>query len=66
MFGFRITTLAVIGGLAASTGHAQQQTSATPASTRAKALASDAEILDIIKQRVDEKRSAGCQSGDSQ
>ena len=60
MFDFRLLTLAVIGGFAASTGlHAQQPTSATPASTRAKALASDAEILGIIKQRVDEKRSAG-------
>ena len=60
MFDFRLLTLAVIGGFAASTGlRAQQPTSATPASTRAKALASDAEILGIIKQRVDEKRSAG-------
>src|SRR5262252_6419117 len=60
MFVFRLTTLAVLGGIVASTGlSAQQPASATPASTRAMALASDAEILGIIKQRVDEKRSAG-------
>jgi len=63
MFARRLTTLAfpLLGGIVASQGlYAQQQTGATPTSaTRAKALASDAEILGIIKQRVDEKRSAG-------
>jgi len=60
MFVSRLTTLALLGSIVASQGVcAQQPTAATPASTRGKALASDAEILGIIKQRVDEKRSAG-------
>src|SRR5215471_4568027 len=60
MFVFRCMTLAVIGGIAAGTGvYAQQPASATPVSAGTKALASDAEILGIIKQRVDEKRSSG-------
>src|SRR5215471_11672623 len=61
MFGFRLVTLAVplLGSMAASRGLHAQQATATPASAGAKALASDAEILGIIKQRVDEKRSAG-------
>src|SRR5215471_10360530 len=61
MFGFRLVTLAVplLGSMAASRGLHAQQATATPASAGAKALASDAEILGIIKQRVDEKRAAG-------
>src|SRR4029079_472354 len=48
-----------LGGIVASQGVCAQQPTATPASARGTALASDAEILAIMKQRVDEKRSAG-------
>ena len=56
----RLTTSMLLAVAAASTVSAQQQTgaAATSAST-ARALPSDAEILGLIKQRVDEKRSAG-------
>ena len=60
MFAFRLVTLVVLGGIAVSPRLVAQQQTATPASAAGtKALASDAEILAIIKKRVDEKRSAG-------
>ena len=56
----RLTLLALLGTIAAAPLYAQQQAGATPkASARATSLTSDAEILALIKQRVDEKRSAG-------
>jgi len=56
----RLTLLALFGSLTATPLHAQQQAGATPTSSmHGRALASDAEIFSIIKQRVDEKRSAG-------
>jgi CubicO group peptidase (beta-lactamase class C family) len=60
MFVFRLTTLAVLGGIAVNAPLAAQRPAAAPASTaRTNTLATDAEILAIIKKRVDEKRSAG-------
>jgi CubicO group peptidase (beta-lactamase class C family) len=50
----RLTTVVFLGALAAPSLFAQQQTG-----TAARALSSDADILALIKQRVDEKRSAG-------
>ena len=56
----RLTASMLIALLAASSVGAQQQTgAAASAATTARALPSDAEILGLIKQRVDEKRSAG-------
>ena len=56
----RLTALALLGLVASSQISAQQQTgAATSASSSARALPADAEIMSIIKQRVDDKRSAG-------
>ena len=56
----RLTTLVLLGVVATSPLSAQQQTgAAAPAASSARALPADAEILSIIKQRVDDKRSAG-------
>lgn len=56
----RLTALLLLGTIAASPSlSAQQQTGVSSAVVAGKALASDAEILALIKQRVDEKRSAG-------
>jgi len=60
MFVFRLMTLAMLGSVAVNAPLAAQQPAAAPASSApTNALASDAEILAIIKKRVDEKRSAG-------
>jgi serine-type D-Ala-D-Ala carboxypeptidase/endopeptidase len=60
MFMIRLTALMLLVGVAASPSlHAQQQTGAAAAVAHSRALPSDADILAIIKQRVDEKRSAG-------
>jgi serine-type D-Ala-D-Ala carboxypeptidase/endopeptidase len=56
----RLTTLALFASsLAFSIAGAQQQTGSAAASSRRFVIASDPEIMGIIKQRVDEKRSAG-------
>ena len=56
----RLTTFMLLGVVATSPIAAQQQTgTAASAATSARVLPADAEILSIIKQRVDEKRSAG-------
>ena len=56
----RLTTFVLLGVVATSPLSAQQQTgAAAPAASSARALPADAEILSIIKQRVDDKRSAG-------
>lgn len=57
----RLTTLAILCGLVLGFSlPAQQQSASTGASAaQATRLLSDAEILAIIKQRVDDKRSAG-------
>ena len=55
----RLTTLALLLGVAASPRLYGQQQTGAPAASHSKGLASDDEILAIIKQRVDEKRSAG-------
>jgi CubicO group peptidase (beta-lactamase class C family) len=55
-----LTIVAVLAGLAVNPSVlAQQPAPATRVADAARTLASDAEILAIIKQRVDEKRSAG-------
>ena len=61
MFIIRLTALVLLTGTIAIHGAtAQQQTgTATAAAARPRTIASDGEILTIIKQRVDEKRSAG-------
>lgn len=55
----RLTTLVLLGALAAPPLYAQQQTGAASVAAPTKTLASDAAILALIRQRVDEKRSAG-------
>ncbi|HEY7236096.1 MAG TPA: serine hydrolase [Gemmatimonadaceae bacterium] len=57
----RLTIIALLAcGSAAPAMHGQQPAgTASTVAARPRALASDAEILAIIKQRVDEKRSAG-------
>ena len=56
----RLTTLVFLGALAAPSLSAQRQTgAAASAAAPSRALTSDADILALIKQRVDEKRSAG-------
>lgn len=57
----RFITIAclALSAVAPQTTVAQQQSGSAQASVRSAALLSDAEILSIIKQRVDEKRSAG-------
>src|SRR5439155_8208565 len=55
----RPLSVIVIALLAVSCATAQQAGTPTPAAAAARALASDSEILAIIKQRVDDKRSAG-------
>src|SRR5690349_23548898 len=60
MRSIRLTLLALLGTIAAAPLYAQHQAGATPkASAHATSLTSDAESLALIKQRVDEKRSAG-------
>ena len=59
MFAIRLMTLAVLGGIAVTPPLVAQQPAAPASAVRSNALASDAEILAIIKKRVDEKRSAG-------
>ena len=54
-----LTIVAVLAGLAVNPSVlAQHPAPATRVADAARTLASDAEILAIIKQRVDEKRSA--------
>src|SRR6202162_3970397 len=56
----RLTTLAILCGLVLGVSlPAQQSPSTASSATPAGRLPSDAEILAIIKQRVDDKRSAG-------
>ena len=58
MLPVRLTTLALLGAFAAGVPLAAQQTPVSTGTARS-GLPSDAEILAIIKQRVDDKRSAG-------
>lgn len=56
----RLTTFVLVAGLLPVWQvQAQQQSGAAAATTRRTGIATDPEILSIIKQRVDEKRSAG-------
>src|SRR3954470_14760696 len=58
MYRMRLATLALLGALAAGVRVGAQQP-AVPSAQAQAALPTDAEILAIIKQRVDDKRSAG-------
>jgi len=59
MLRVRLTTLALLGALIAGVPIAAQQPVASTSVAAPAGLPSDADILGIIKQRVDEKRSAG-------
>ncbi|MFL5509299.1 MAG: serine hydrolase, partial [Gemmatimonadaceae bacterium] len=58
MYKMRLATLALLGALGSGVCLAAQQP-AVPSAQAQAALPTDAEILAIIKQRVDDKRSAG-------
>lgn len=58
MYKTRVATLALLGALGAGVCVGAQQP-AVPSAQAQAALPTDAEILAIIKQRVDDKRSAG-------
>ena len=56
----RLTLVALLGGAVAIPRlYAQQQTGISATAAHSRVIASDADILALIKQRVDEKRSAG-------
>ena len=55
----RLTALAILGTLTTRSAAAQSQTAAATATATAHILPSDSTILSIIRQRVEEKRSAG-------
>jgi len=56
----RLTLVALLGGAVAIPSlYAQQQTGTSATAAHSRVIASDADILALIKQRVDEKRSAG-------
>lgn len=59
MLTLRLTTLPLLGALLAGVPVTAQQPAASAPGAAQSALPSDAEILAMIKQRVDEKRSAG-------
>lgn len=59
MLRVRLTTLALLGALIAGVPVAAQQPAVSTAGAAQVRLPSDADILAIIKQRVDDKRSAG-------
>ena len=59
MLRVRLTTLALLGAVTAPIPVAAQQPAVSTAGAARSRIASDAEILAIIKQRVDDKRSAG-------
>ena len=59
MLTVRLTTLALLGAVSATIPVAAQQPAVSTAGAARSGIPPDAEILAIIKQRVDDKRSAG-------